>query len=105
MAKLIVTDRDGETTAVEADTGISVMENLRDNDFDLSAICGGMCSCATCHVYVAEEWADKLSPRSGDEAELLGELDSFNNVTSRLSCQIEMTRELDGLAVALAPDE
>ncbi|MDA5194501.1 2Fe-2S iron-sulfur cluster-binding protein [Govanella unica] len=105
MAKLIVTNRDGETSTIEADTGISLMENLRDNDFELAAICGGMCSCATCHVFIDEDWMAKVGPRSEDENDLLGELDSFNDASSRLSCQIEVTKELDGLMVTIAPDE
>lgn len=105
MANLIVTNRAGDTATIEGDTGISVMENLRDKDYEIAAICGGMCSCATCHVYVAEDWVARLTPRSEDETELLRELDSYNEETSRLSCQIEFTKDLDGLALTIAPDE
>ncbi|RMF11210.1 MAG: ferredoxin [Alphaproteobacteria bacterium] len=104
MAKLIVTTREGETSEVEGERGISVMEILRDNDFEVAAICGGCCSCATCHVYVDEEWMDKLPAREEDERELLEELESFKD-NSRLSCQIEFTDDLDGLQVTIAPDE
>lgn len=105
MSKLIVTDRDGNTTEVEGERGISVMEILRDKDFDIAAICGGCCSCATCHVYVDDAWAGKLEPREEDERELLEELESFKEANSRLSCQVEFTDALDGLKVTLAPDE
>lgn len=104
MAKLIVTNRDGDTQEVTGEIGLSVMEILRDNDFEIAAICGGMCSCATCHVYVDEEWVEKTGERQDDEKELLQELESFQN-NSRLSCQIEFTEELDGLTVTVAPDE
>lgn len=104
MAKLIVTNRDGDTQEVTGEIGLSVMEILRDNDFEIAAICGGMCSCATCHVYVDEEWLAKTGERQDDEKELLQELESFQN-NSRLSCQIEFTDELDGLSLTVAPDE
>lgn len=104
MPKLIVTTLEGETSQVEGERGISVMEILRDNDFDVAAICGGCCSCATCHVYVAEDWMEKVPAREEDEEELLQELESFKD-NSRLSCQIEFTDELDGLKVTIAPDE
>lgn len=104
MTKLIVTGRDGDTREIEGELGISVMEILRDNDFDVAAICGGMCSCATCHIYVDEDWLDKVGPQQDDEKELLQELEGFQE-TSRLSCQIEFTDDLDGLVLTVAPDE
>jgi 2Fe-2S ferredoxin len=104
MAKIIVTDRDGTTHTIEGKTGLSVMENLRDNDFPVAAICGGCCSCATCHVYVDESWFVKLPERFDDERELL-EGSSHMQSRSRLSCQIEFTEELDGLAVVIAPED
>ena len=61
MTKLIVTNTEGETREIEAEVGLTVMENIRDNDFDdLAALCGGCCSCCTCHVFVDEEWLDNL---------------------------------------------
>src|SRR5690606_25475076 len=72
MPKLIVVNREGEETVCEAETGLSVMENIRDNGFDeLLALCGGSCSCATCHVYVDDAFLDRLDPISPDENELL----------------------------------
>ena len=105
MAKLVVTDREGNTQDVEARTGLSVMENIRDLDNSVEAICGGMCSCATCHCLVDPAWNDKLPQRSPDELELLEELDSFNAEQSRLSCQVEFTGELDGLVLTVGPEE
>ena len=104
MTKLIVTDRDGGEHVLDATTGQTVMEILRDADVGIAAICGGCCSCATCHIYIAPEWADKLPPRQGDEAELVQELEQRQE-TSRLSCQIEFTDAMDGLKVTVAPDE
>lgn len=105
MPKLIVINRAGEESTIEADTGLSVMEAIRDNGFDeLLALCGGCCSCATCHIHVDAEWADKLPPVSADEDDLLDSSD-HRNATSRLSCQIQMTAALDGLKVAIAPED
>jgi ferredoxin, 2Fe-2S len=104
MALLKVVDRDGVEHEVEARTGLKVMETLRELDYGVAAICGGMCSCATCHVYVDPEWVDRLPPPQSDERELLQELSHFND-QSRLSCQVEMTPALAGLRVTIAPDE
>ena len=105
MPKLVVVNRAGDETVVEADAGLSVMEAIRDNGFDeLLALCGGCCSCATCHVYVDPAFAGKVNPLSEDENDLL---DSTNHRTenSRLGCQIEITGELDGLKVTIAPED
>jgi 2Fe-2S ferredoxin len=104
MALLKVVDRDGVEHEVEARTGLKVMETLRELDYGVAAICGGMCSCATCHVYVDPAWADKLPAPQSDERELLQELSHFTD-QSRLSCQIEFTPALGGLRVTIAPDE
>ncbi len=81
------------------------METLRDAGIDeIMAICGGGCSCATCHVYVADEdWA-RLSPASSEEAELL-EFSEHPSERSRLSCQIRMSDALDGLHLTIAPED
>jgi ferredoxin, 2Fe-2S len=104
MALLKVVDRDGVEHEVEAKTGLKVMETLRELDYGVAAICGGMCSCATCHVYVDPSWVDRLPAPQSDERELLGEL-SHHTDQSRLSCQIEFTPALAGLRVTIAPDE
>jgi 2Fe-2S ferredoxin len=105
MPKLIVVDRSGAEKTVEADAGLSVMEAIRDNGFDeLLALCGGCCSCATCHVYVDPAFADKVSPISEDENDLLDSSD-HRNETSRLSCQVQLTDALDGLRVTIAPED
>lgn len=104
MALLRVIDRDGTEHEVEGKTGLKVMETLRDLDYGVAAICGGMCSCATCHVYVDADWLQRLPQPMSDEQELLTELSHYQE-NSRLSCQIEFTPELDGLRVTIAPDE
>ena len=105
MPKLIVVNRAGEEQSVDGDKGLSVMEVIRDNGFDeLLALCGGCCSCATCHVHVDPAFADKLPAMSEDEDDLL-ESSDHRNETSRLSCQIEFTADLDGLKVQIAPED
>ena len=105
MPKLIVVNRAGEEQAVEGDSGLSVMEVIRDNGFDeLLALCGGCCSCATCHVYVDPAFASKLPALSEDENDLLDSSDHRNEF-SRLSCQVQMTDALDGLKVTIAAED
>jgi 2Fe-2S ferredoxin len=104
MALLRVVDRDGVEHEVDAKPGLKVMETLRELDYGVAAICGGMCSCATCHVYVDPEWTSKLPEPMSDERELLTELSHHQN-NSRLSCQLEFTDALSGLRVTIAPDE
>ena len=104
MARMIVVDRDGKEHEIEAQTGLKIMEVLRELDYGVAAICGGLCSCATCHVYVDPAWADKLPPPMSDERELLTELSHYQE-NSRLSCQVEITAALSGLAVTIAEDE
>lgn len=105
MPRLIVTSRDGNEREIEADAGISVMENIRDNGFDeLLALCGGCCSCATCHVHVDADDFGRLPPMCEDENDLL-DSSEHRGAYSRLSCQIEMSEALDGLRVTIAPED
>ena len=104
MPLLKVVDRDGREHDVPARSGQKLMETLRELDYGISAICGGMCSCATCHVYIEGDWAAKIPAAMSDERELIAEL-AHHKSGSRLSCQIEMTDSLDGLRVTIAPDE
>lgn len=102
MAKLVIVNTDGAEKEVEVKSGFSVMEAIRDNGFDeLLALCGGCCSCATCHVIVDPAFADKLPKMSEDENDLLDSSD-HRVETSRLSCQLKMTDALDGLKVTIA---
>ncbi|MBV0911051.1 2Fe-2S iron-sulfur cluster-binding protein [Anianabacter salinae] len=105
MPKINAVDRDGSEKVIDAQNGLSLMLNLRDKGgLDIASICGGMCSCATCHVYVDKDWLDKTGEQSRDEYELV-EFSEHYRETSRLSCQIEMSDELDGIKVTLAPEE
>ncbi|HEV2569265.1 2Fe-2S iron-sulfur cluster-binding protein [Sphingomonas sp.] len=105
MPKLVVVTRDGSERAVDGDVGLSVMEVIRENGFDeLLALCGGCCSCATCHVHVDADWAERLPKMSEDENDLL-ESSDHRNESSRLSCQIPFTQDLDGLRVTIAPED
>lgn len=104
MPTLKVVDRDGTEHVVQARAGLKVMETLRELDYGVAAICGGMCSCATCHIYIDAEWAAKIPAPMSDERELLQEL-AHHKEGSRLSCQVDMTDALDGLRVTIAPDE
>jgi 2Fe-2S ferredoxin len=105
MPTITVIDRSGNARDVQADNGLSLMEVIRDNGFDeLLALCGGCCSCATCHVYVAPEFAGNLPVMSEDENDLLDSTDNRND-QSRLSCQVPVTDALDGLQVTIAPED
>lgn len=101
-----VTDRDGNQATVSGRVGLSMMEVLRDSgDFGVAAICGGLCSCATCHVYVDDTWLPKLKNRHNDEQEILVALSSFRAKNSRLSCQIPVATDLDGISLTVAPED
>lgn len=105
MPKLTVVNRAGEETTVEVGDGLTVMEAIRDNGFDeLLALCGGCCSCATCHVHVDPALKDKLPAITEDEDDLLDSSD-HRDENSRLSCQLPLTDELDGLKVTIAEED
>lgn len=98
-----IIDRQGEARTLEADPGLSVMEIIRDAGLDeLLALCGGCCSCATCHVFV--EGDSDPGPPGGDEDDLL-DCSDHRADRSRLSCQIRFSPELDGLTVRIAPED
>lgn len=102
MSKIIVTDRDGEKHELAARSGESLMEILRDAGLPIEAICGGQSICSTCHVYVDERWVDKLPERQTVE-QVMVEDTGYYQENSRLSCQVEFSDELDGIALTLAP--
>lgn len=102
MTKLLVTDRNGQNHELNAETSRTLMQNLQDQSYGVEAICGGLCSCATCHVYIGENWLDRMPEMDADEDELLeGVLERGTN--SRLSCQIPVTDALDGMDLTIAP--
>lgn len=99
MAKITFQLHDGTSTEVDANTGESLMQAAMTNLIDgIVAECGGSMSCATCHVHVDPAWIAQTGPASPEEAEML-ELAVDPDETSRLSCQIEITDDLDGLIV------
>lgn len=105
MADMVVLDRDGVEHRIEGRPGVSLMETLREVDWGVAAICGGMCSCATCHIYIDPEWTGRLPAPQPDEKELLQELTGYEPARSRLSCQVNFEESLDGLKLAIGPDE
>lgn len=101
--KIHVTDQNSIVHTIDAEPGVSLMLAIREAGLPIKAECGGCCLCATCHVYVADDWQEYLPRKSSEEEMTLSEgceiLDS-----SRLACQIEMTAALDGLVVTIAPN-
>jgi 2Fe-2S ferredoxin len=103
MPKITYIDQEGTARTVEAEVGATVMEAAVQNDIPgILAVCGGSCSCATCHVYLAAEWYEKLGEPGLDEADMLDTAHDLKE-TSRLSCQIMVSEELDGLTVTTPP--
>ena len=101
--KILVTDGHGVEHEVEAQDGWTIMEIIRDAGLPIKAECGGSCVCATCHVIVDAEWAPKLGEKGEEEVDMLDlALEVFD--TSRLSCQIEFDKSMDGLKVTIAQD-
>jgi 2Fe-2S ferredoxin len=94
-------DREGATHALEVQPGAVLMEVLRDEGLGVEAVCGGCCACATCHVYVDLE---QVGARGEVEGELLLASDYYDAAASRLSCQITLADEHEGLAVTVAPE-
>jgi 2Fe-2S ferredoxin len=102
MGKIKVRDHSGQEHEIEAVEGWRVMEIIRDHGFAIDGLCGGACACATCHVTVDPVWADKLHPAAEEEEAMLDGL-PLVEPTSRLSCQLIFSEELNGLSVSLAP--
>ena len=103
MSKIIVTDREGERHELDANPGVTLMEIIRDAGLPVEAICGGQCICSTCHVYIDEQWADKLPQRAEVEQVMVEDTGHFQE-NSRLSCQVEFSEDLNGIALTLAPE-
>jgi 2Fe-2S ferredoxin len=105
MPEIFVTSRDGATASLTVKAGVSLMEAIRDGGYDeLLALCGGCCSCATCHVYIDAEYAALLPPVSTDEDELL-DSSTHRQANSRLSCQIKLTDSIPVLKATIAPED
>ena len=101
--KILATDGEGKQIEIEGREGWTIMEMLREAGLPITAECGGACACATCHVYVDEEWAAKLNPPSDMEVDML-DMALAVQPNSRLSCQVTCSEELDGIKVTLAPE-
>ncbi len=105
MPTVTVVTREGDEKAIEAAVGLSLMEVIRDAGIDeLLALCGGCCSCATCHIFVDEKFVDRLPAMSEDENDLL-DGSSHRTATSRLSCQIVIGDDLDGMRATIAAED
>ncbi len=105
MPQITVVNHAGEERSVEAEEGRTLMEAIRDNGFDeLLALCGGCCSCATCHVHIDPAYIDKLPEMSEDENDLL-DSSEHRNEYSRLSCQIPVTDAIAGMKVTIAQED
>lgn len=105
MTFIVAIDRNGNTHNLHADPGGTLMEVLRDNGLGVEAICGGCCSCATCHVLVAEPWQATVGAAGAIESELLEVSEHYDPAGSRLSCQITTGPALEGLSVIIAPED
>lgn len=106
MVKIVAVDRDGQDHEIEADTKHALMFVLRDDaGLPVEGECGGVASCATCHVFIDKAWVDRLPTPESFETQLLESLDHFNEEQSRLACQVNLTAEQEGLRLTLAPEE
>jgi 2Fe-2S ferredoxin len=104
MITLQVTSRSGAKSELTVQSGMTLMEALRGNGSDeLLALCGGCCSCATCHVYVDKGPEEVMKVASSDEGDLL-DSSEYRHANSRLSCQIKLGSHHDGMAVRIAPE-
>ena len=102
MPKITYITFDGSKHTVEVPIGLTVMEGARDNNIPgIEADCGGACACSTCHVYVDEDWINKLPPVDDIERDMLDFAFEPDENSSRLTCQLEVTEKLDGLIVKM----
>ena len=99
MAKITYITHDNKNYTVDVQSGLTVMEGAVQNDISgIDADCGGSMACATCHVYVKEDWFNKLAPKEDGEEDML-DMAFEPKKNSRLSCQLIISNELDGLIV------
>ena len=105
MPRIIYRTPDGAQHEVDVDNGYSVMEGAINNNIDgIIAECGGACACATCHSYIDDAWADKL-PQMDEMEDSMLDAAFERKANSRLTCQIEVSDELDGLIVHVAEND
>ena len=102
MAKITYIEFNGTEHTVDVDEGLTVMEGARDNNIPgIEADCGGACACSTCHVYIDSSWIDKLPAKEDMEEDMLDFAYAPDSTSSRLTCQLEVTKDLDGLIVRM----
>ena len=101
--KIVVTDRENKIHELEANNGLVLMEIIRDAGLPIEAACGGCAACATCHVYIDDDWTDKLESMGEDEEAMLDQTFHVQK-NSRLSCQIEYNASLNGIKMSLAKE-
>jgi ferredoxin, 2Fe-2S len=101
---ILVVDNVGETQSIPWQSGESLMEALRDNGLPILASCGGVCACATCHIYIDKPLKARVGTRGESEEELLSAVSEFRPDVSRLACQIQFDGQLDGMTVTLPSD-
>ncbi len=103
MAIIFVKDREAKISELNADSGMNLMEIIRDAGMNIEAACGGCCACATCHIYVSDKWISKLPQANEDEEAMLDQTFHVKK-NSRLACQIEFNEDLDKIEVELAQE-
>ena len=103
MGIINVKDREGVNHRLKAENGLTIMEIIRDSGLDIEAACGGCCACATCHVYVDDEWLKKLDNRNEEEESMLDQAFEVKH-SSRLSCQIVFNNKINEISLHLAPE-
>jgi len=102
MAKITYIEHGGKEHVVDVANGMTVMEGARDNNIPgIEADCGGACACSTCHVYVDASWVEKLPAKDAMEEDMLDFAWESDAATSRLTCQVKVTDDLDGLIVRM----
>ena len=104
MAIIKFIEHSGTEHEIDISNGLTIMEGATKNKVPgIDADCGGACACATCHVYIDEKWTNKLKNMDDDEESMLDQAFDVKN-NSRLSCQIDLSEELDGLEIEIAPE-
>ena len=102
MAKITYIEHNGTEHVIDVPAGMTVMEGARDNNVPgIDADCGGACACSTCHAYIDPAWVEKIPPKEAMEEDMLDFAWQPDPDTSRLTCQIKVTEDMDGLIVRL----
>ena len=105
MTKITYKDHQGNSKTIEVEKGLSVMEGAIQNDIPgIDADCGGGCACATCMVFIGDEWKDKIESMT-DEEESMIDFHEYKEDNSRLGCQVSVKDEFDGMKVKMPPSQ